>query len=227
MTQLVVDSGATRATWIVLTDGIPSQQVETPGISPLHLSAVQTKEILAQTLPPLPILDCIHFYGTGCGSPLQQADMRQRLSDFFTSASQITVHTDLLAAARALFGQQAGIAAILGTGSNSCYYDGTEIVHNWGGLGYVLGDEGSGAILGRRWLHAYLTHRMPLEIRKAFQYRFELSRGVIMNHVYRQPLTSRYLGSFVPFIAEWRTDDFVSRLLHEHFSEFIRTNVQI
>lgn len=226
--QIIVDSGATKANWVIINQGIRVAKISTLGISPLHLSSIDTAQILQSHLAIYRReAREIFFYGTGCGSPEQKLEMQERLQQFFVSANVVEVHSDLLATARALLREKEGIAAILGTGSNSCYYDGSEIVHNWGGNGYVLGDEGSGATLGKRLLNAFLTAQLPTEIHSDFVKTYQLSRGGILRKVYQEPLASRYLGSFVPFISAHRDHVFFKKMLDQHFYEFFETNIKI
>lgn len=226
--QLIIDSGATKANWLVLEQQQVVEKITTLGISPLHLSEKATADVLHLHLKHYQeSTQQVFFYGTGCGSPQQQADMRARLQQFFTRAKKVEVQSDLLAAARALLGRQAGIATILGTGSNSCFYDGQKIIYNWGGNGYVLGDEGSGATLGKRLLNKYLTAQLPKDLQALFVEEFKWSRGEILQKVYQEPLASRYLGSFVPFVAKHRKHFFIQEMLHQHFQEFINTNIKI
>lgn len=226
--KIIVDSGATKATWGILENGVEINRITTLGISPLHTSEEKTRELLNTHLQAYFLkAKSIYFYSTGCSQIQQQRDMYSRLKKAFIIADYIEIQSDLLAAARALCGNNAGIACILGTGSNSCLYDGHEIISNLGGFGYVLGDEGSGAVLGKRFLAGYLREHLPTQIHQAFFERFRLTRGDIFKSVYKEPLASRYLAQFVPFIYEYRSNTYVKDMLYKHFLDFIETNVAI
>lgn len=148
---LIADSGSTKCTWIA-SDGARTTNVRTRGINAVQHSAEQIREALAE-LPPCDGVTSVKFYGAGCGETFPEASekLRRELKAHF-GTTDITVESDLLGAARALWGHGEGIACILGTGSNSCYYDGVRIVRNTPPLGWVLGDEGSGTYIGRQLL---------------------------------------------------------------------------
>lgn len=226
--KIIVDSGATKATWGILKNGIEIQRIITPGISPLHSSELKTQQLLDEYLQPyFSKAKSIYFYSTGCSQMQQQTVMYHRLKKVFVAVEYIEVQSDLLAAARALCGNHAGIACILGTGSNSALYDGQEIISNLGGFGYILGDEGSGAVLGKRFLADYLRNTLPERIHQEFFKRFKLTKSDIYQSVYQKPFASRYLAQFVPFIHEHRSNVYIQKLLEAHFIDFFEKNVLI
>jgi len=134
-------------------------------------------------------------------------------------------YTDLLAAARALCGKKPGIAAILGTGANSCFYDGNEIVDNVPACGFILGDEGSGAVLGKKFISDYLKRQLPSDLNTLFDQKYNLNYNSIIERVYRQPFPNRYLATFSVFLHQNKTNPYVSKLLKNSFEEFFTRNV--
>ena len=141
------------------------------------------------------------------------------------SISACDVYSDLLGAARAVCGRREGIACILGTGANSCLYDGERIVQNTPALGYILGDEGSGAVLGRRLLNALYKGRLPQHLREAFEQETSLTMSDVIERVYRQPLANRFLASLSPFVARHLDEPALRNMVIDHFREFLRHNV--
>ena len=151
--------------------------------------------------------------------------MCQLLCEAFPEASEVTAESDLLGAARALCQHQEGVACILGTGANSCLYDGQQIVKNTPALGYILGDEGSGAVLGIRFLNALYKGALPDSLRREFETQMGLSMSDVINRVYRQPLANRWLASLSTFIHSHVDLPEVSAMVTENFRCFIRRNV--
>ena len=166
----------------------------------------------------------IHFYGAGC-TPQQIPMMKRLLEEVFPSARTVEVAGDMLGAARALCGNHPGIVCILGTGSNSCYYDGERIVSNVSPLGYILGDEGSGAYLGKRLVGDCLKGQLPDRLCRRFLERFQLTPADIIEQVYRRPLANRFLASLSCFLGENRQEPEIHALLVECFSAFVRRNL--
>lgn len=166
----------------------------------------------------------VHFYGAGCATPQACARVSSQLGKLFTSA-EINVSTDMLGAARAVCGHTAGIVGILGTGSNSCTYDGTGITANVSPLGYILGDEGSGAVLGRLFLGMLLKNRFPAPLRQKFEERYHMDTPDIITRVYRAPQPNAFLASFAPFIAENSYLPEVSAFLFNEFTRYVTHNL--
>lgn len=223
---LIADSGATKCEWKLVADG-KKKTILTQGISPYFLSATQITALLGKELLPklknTKITD-IHFYGTGLSNKENAAIIKKVLKTLFPKA-KIEVQTDLLAAARALCGHKKGIACILGTGSNSCYYDGKKIVKNSPGLGYVLGDEGSGAYLGKKVIQYYLYNTFDEDLKARFEKRFQVSHIEILDHVYKQPLANRYLASFAIFLAENRGHYMIENIIEDGLNDFFFTHL--
>lgn len=224
--KLIADSGATKCEWCLVVDG-KNKTIITQGISPYFLDANQIIALLTKELIPklkkAPITH-IHFYGTGLSNADNVLIIKKVFKSLFPKAT-IEVQTDLLAAARALCGRKKGIACILGTGSNSCYFDGKKIVKNSPGLGYILGDEGSGAYLGKKVVQYYLYNTFDEELKARFEKSFPVSAFEILEHVYKQPLANRYLASFAIFLAENRGHYMIENIIEDGLNDFFFTHL--
>lgn len=166
----------------------------------------------------------VYFYGAGCASPQACNRVSTQLSHLFVNAA-INVDTDMLGAARAVCGHTSGIVGILGTGSNSCTYDGSRITSNISPLGYILGDEGSGAVLGRIFIGMLLKNRFPAILRQKFETRYHIDIPEIIARVYRSPQPNAFLASFAPFIAENSHMPEVSDFLFDEFTRYVTYNL--
>lgn len=226
---LIADSGATKTDWCFGTTLSDRQTIQTEGISPFHMDKAYIDGIILQQLiPQLPasaLSDCtaIHFYGAGC-LPERTEGITRTLRNLFPQAT-VQVNTDLLGAARALCQREPGIACILGTGSNSCLYDGTQIIDNISPLGYILGDEGSGAYLGKRFVGDCLKRQLPGFLAEGLMERYGLTLPDLLEKVYRQPQANRFLASLTPYIYEQREVPEVKEFLKDCFREFFKRNV--
>ena len=167
----------------------------------------------------------VYFYGAGCISEEVCSNVARAIRSNFSDNIKVEVHTDLLAAARALFGHNPGIACILGTGSNSCYYDGEKIVDNVSPLGYILGDEGSGAVLGKLLLGDILKNQLPQEICTKFLKQYDLDRLAIIRRVYKEPQANRFLASVTPFLLENIDCPEIHELVLNAFKAFFKRNI--
>lgn len=220
-TILIADSGATKCEWRLVEKG-KKKTIITQGISPYFLNGIQIEALLnKELLPKLRQADIksIFFYGTGLSNAENVKIIKKTLKKLFPTA-KTEIQTDLLGAARALCGKNKGIACILGTGSNSCYYNGRKIVKNSPGLGYILGDEGSGAYLGKKVIQYYLYNTFDEELRARFEKRFQTSHIEILDHVYKQPLANRYMASFAIFLAENRGHYMVENIIEDGLNDF-------
>lgn len=201
--------------------------VQTGGINPFHQSPDEIGQVIASTLIPqlgdTTEFTDIYFYGAGC-IPSKTDIVEQALRQSFPQA-EISVESDLLGAAHALCGKSAGIACILGTGSNSCAYDGGKIISSVSPLGYILGDEGSGAVLGKRLVGDCLKHQLPDNLCRQFLEEYGLTPASILDKVYRQPLANRFLASLTPFLSAHRLIPEIHSLLISCFTDFFRRNV--
>lgn len=218
---LIADSGATKTEWCLLNNG-KKKILFTQGISPYFLNTDQiadlvTRELLIKIRKIT--VEHIFYYGTGCANPANAKSVKTALLSVFTKA-QVHVHTDLMGAARAVCGHEKGIACILGTGSNSCYYNGKTIVKNSPGIGYVLGDEGSGAYLGKKVLQYYLYNTFDEDLRARFDAKFVTTTPEILDNVYKKPLPNRYMASFALFLAENRGHYMIENIIEDGLNDF-------
>lgn len=227
-TKLIADAGSTKVDWCLIdSNGNIKKQFTTDGINALLISdaelderLVAVKEILGQES----LEDEIHYYGAGCATPTICSKVMKALHRLFPAAI-VYVNSDLLGAARALCGRKPGIACILGTGSNSCLYDGTTIINNVPSLGYLLGDEGSGAALGKRLVADAFKGHLPSIVRENFLAAYNLTLADILDKVYKQPTPNKFLASIVPFIKENIWNPYVYSLVLEELTLFIKRNV--
>jgi N-acetylglucosamine kinase-like BadF-type ATPase len=224
--KLIADSGSTKAEWCLL-DGRKKKIIYTQGLSPYFLSSEQIVKVIEQELKPKmknvqP--DEVFFYGTGCSNPDNIKSVKKAIKKAFPSANNSIDH-DLLGAAKALCGNKKGIACILGTGSNSCYYNGKKIEKNSPGLGYVLGDEGSGAYLGKKVIQYFLYNTFDEELMDGFASRFKVSSFDILEAVYKKPLPNRYLASFAIFLAENRGHYMIENIIEDGFNDFFFNHI--
>ncbi len=221
LTKLIADSGATKTEWCLLHKR-KKKTILTQGISPYFLDSKQIVELLKKELVPRLkniSIDEIYYYGTGCANPANARMVKKSLEKVIDGAA-VNVQHDLMAAARALCGRQKGIACILGTGSNSCYYDGKKIVKNSPGLGYVLGDEGSGAYLGKKVIQYYLYGTFDDELRGRFDLTYTTNAPEILENVYKKPLPNRYLAGFTGFLAENRGHYMIENIIEDGLNDF-------
>ncbi|RYZ24420.1 MAG: N-acetylglucosamine kinase [Chitinophagaceae bacterium] len=221
VTTLIADCGATKSEWKLLHDG-KTKSVLTQGISPYFLSNEALVELLRrELLPKLKGItpERVYYYGTGCANPDNAKRVKACLKKVLPGA-RIEVATDLLAAARAVCGHEKSLACILGTGSNSCFYNGRKVTRNSPGLGYVLGDEGSGAYLGRKVLQYFLYNTFDEDLRARFDARFTTTPVEILDKVYKQPLPNRYLASFAIFLAENRDHYMIENIIEDGLNDF-------
>jgi N-acetylglucosamine kinase-like BadF-type ATPase len=226
LTKLIADSGATKAEWCLLKNG-KKKTVFTQGISPYFLNTDQITDLLLKELRPKlknEEVDEVYYYGTGCANPNNAISVKKAVSKVFEGA-KVEVNHDLMAAARALCGRKKGIACILGTGSNSCYYDGKKIVKNSPGLGYVLGDEGSGAYLGKKVIQYYLYGTFDDELRGRFDAIYTTNASEILENVYKKPMPNRYLAGFCQFLAENRGHYMIENIIEDGLNDFFFTHL--
>ena len=224
---LIADSGATKIDWRIIDDEGKIKQTRTPGFSP-YLTDPKSliKDVEKSVVPEIPkgaTVSEVFFYGTGCiGDNVSR--VRNILAIPLPEA-KISVNNDVLAAARALCGHEAGIACILGTGSNSCLYDGEKIIRNIPGLGFALGDEGSGAYLGKTLLADLLRGSCPAKITERLQKRFDLSMEEVLRRVYRAESPSQYLAGFARFIQQNIKEPYLYQLVYKAFNKFIEKSI--
>ena len=225
---LIADSGSTKTDWCVVENRQPIQQISTKGINPFFQSEEEiSNEIATSLLPQLKTnaLDAVYFYGAGCGFPDKIAMVHRAITKHLQIKREVEVNTDMLAVAHGLCQHEAGIACIMGTGSNSCYYDGKQIVSNVSPLGFILGDEGSGAVLGKLLVGDILKNQMTPELKEKFLKQFSLTPADIIDRVYRKPFPNRFLASLSPFLAQNIDEPCIHALVLGSFKSFLKRNV--
>lgn len=223
---LIADSGSTKTEWRVIDGNGNIAQVRTSGINPYYQDQETIAGILAAELDghlKTPI-EKVYFYGAGCSTQESRDKVAKSFATLLPKA-QSEVSTDMLAAARSLCGHQRGIACILGTGSNSCLYDGASVIENVPSLGYILGDEGSGSYLGNRLLGHFIRKELPQGILDKMVKRFDLSRSVILENVYQNDTPARYMAGFSKFIFQNISDPFLYKMVYDGFVVFFEKNV--
>ncbi len=227
MSILIADSGSTKTDWRLIDADGRIHQDQTEGYNPYLVDtstiASSIQKNLTESFQQANLRE-IYFYGAGCSVAEKKNLVAEALRTVFPSA-KITIEHDLLGAARALCGRNAGMAAILGTGSNSCYYDGQQILENSPSLGWVFGDEGSGSALGRELVRRYLYKAWSNDIQDRITKRFELSRNEILDRIYKQPMPNRFLASFSKFIFQNIEQPEMSELVVQNFRQFFKQHI--
>jgi glucosamine kinase len=217
----IADSGSTKSSWVFVDKGNKKYNYKTVGINPYYQSSEDIyKSLTTELLPAIEFtekVDVIYFYGAGLELEKQRQEVAIALKKAFPT-TEIHVEHDLLAAARAVLGDDEGIACIAGTGSNTCYYDGKEIARNVHSLGLFLGDEGSGGYLGKLIARDYIRQSMPMDIRNKFEQFTPDREEQILDKVYTKPFPNRYLASLAPFIIQNQKDKYAHDLAYENFS---------
>lgn len=239
---LIADSGSTKTDWTLLNGDSVVRTCSTLGTNPVHQTDDAISAVFAVARQALDVAGNVDklrvmFYGAGCIAE-QTERMRRLLTevllhaapaeshDSLASRSRVAVYSDLLAACHALCGHQEGVACILGTGSNSCLYDGEQVVANTPPLGYILGDEGSGAVLGKNFLNALFKGRLPESMKWEFLDAYGLTYADVIRRVYREPMANRFLASFSPFIHDHLHVETVRQLVIDNFRAFLHRNVR-
>lgn len=226
---LIADCGSTKIDWCLLNGNEKVAQIFTTGMNALLLTQDEMTQCIHDELLPHLLnykIDEIHYYGAGIISDEIKAHVRGALQANLPTAQHIEIETDLVGAARALCGRKPGIACILGTGSNSCYYDGERVVDNVSPLGYILGDEGSGAVMGKLLVGDVLKHQLPEHLCEKFLQEYDTDRTQIINAVYRQPAANRYLAHFAPFLQKNIHEPAIHDLVFNAFTAFFVRNVE-
>ncbi len=225
---VIADSGSTNTNWIISENRSVIDKIKTVGLnpnfsSPDHISSVVKEKILPRVTDSEHMK--IYFYGSGCSGTYLCDRAREAIRKIFNKA-YIEINSDLLGAARALLGKDKGIASILGTGSNSCLYDGEKIIANIPPLGFILGDEGGGAYLGKRLLADYLKKIMPDDVSELFSDKYQTHKELVIEKVYRGEFPNKYIASFVVFLKDNISKPYCSELVEDAFSDFINRNIR-
>ena len=225
---LVADSGSTKCDWILIDQSNTHHKTNTMGFNPFFhstefiLEKIQENEIFQNYKSEIKE---IYFYGAGCSSADRKIILERALSQFFTSAEKIDVDHDLMGAVFATTPYTPGISCILGTGSNSCFFDGKNINEHLPALGYILGDEGSGSYFGKILLADWLYHRMPLELYSEFQDKYELTKEGIFDAIHRKKHPNVYLASFMPFVSDHKDHPYMKDMVYQGLAKFINIHV--
>lgn len=225
--KLIADSGATKTEWRLLGDG-RQRSFFTTGISPYHMDQTQIENLLLSEFPASVLkkkIKSIHYYGTGCYTKPKANIVQKALRSIFPSAV-LNVSHDLMGAAIAVCGDHPGIACILGTGSNSCFYNGKKIITNSPGLGYILGDEGSGAYLGKKVIQHVLYGIFDKELMASFQTMYKTDKAEILHNVYKEPFANRYLAGFSKFLAAHRGHYMIENIIEDGIGDFFNQHLE-
>ncbi|NEW84823.1 MAG: ATPase [Mariniphaga sp.] len=221
---IIADSGTTKTEWCIIADNGTTESLVTSGINPFYQEAENISTILDREFTAARKYDYIYFYGAGCINQEKQNIVRKSLMQIFET-SNIFIGSDLLAAAHSLCQDQPGVACILGTGSNSCYYNGSEIEANVSPLGFILGDEGSGAVLGKKLIGDVLKKQLPLSLIKEFFETYNTIAAEILENVYKKPFPSRYLANFTKFLSKNIKHPEIENIVVTSFREFLTRNL--
>lgn len=224
--KVIADSSTTRTEWALVDDGQIVEHAFTTGLNPYFQSRRDLSHAIRLELPEAFFRrrwDHVYFYGAGCANKEKRKTMESSLVAQFRTP--VTVESDLLGAARGLLVHDAGLACIIGTGSNSCMYNGTEITRNVPPLGYVLGDEGSGAYIGKTFVADVLRGLAPEHLVKAFFEAMSVTHNMLMDAVYSDPMPSRSLARYSGFLADHMADPYVHSLLFDAFMRFFERNI--
>lgn len=224
---LISDSGSTKADWVAVSNGVITGEYSTKGFNPFfHDKVFITAELSGNAgLNALrDKISAVYFFGAGCSSPERNAIIAEGLKEFFKYAI-IAVEHDMLGCALSVCNGEPGLACIIGTGSNICFFDGRHVGSTRHGLGYVLGDEASGSYFGKKLLARYIYGLLPLHLEKSFSEKYQLSKEDIIRHVYSEPNPNVFLASFATFLSDHGDDPFIRSLIRSGIEEFFETNV--
>lgn len=223
---LIADAGSTKVKWTLLSPSGVETTFVTDGLNALLAEHDEVERKLSEVRSRLGAHEVgeVWYYGSGCAIPRVCRKMGEALCNAL-GTTHVNVDSDLLGGARALFGHKRGIACILGTGSNSCLYDGEGIERNVPSLGYVLGDEGSGAALGKRLVAEAFKGQLPANVREKFLDMYQLTLTEILDKVYRSTSPNKFLASLVPFLRDNLWNPYVYSLVLEELISFVKKNV--
>lgn len=222
MTLLIADSGSTKTEWILIDSSNQKTLFSTKGLNPYFTSKEQIAAEVGELVTQLGEVkvDKVLFYGAGCSSPAMATLVKEAISSQFND-SEVIINTDLLASAKACFNDREGIACILGTGSNSCVYDGEKIIDQIPSLGFTLGDEGSGGYFGKKLVRDYYYNIMPKELHASLESKFDMSLETTLDYVYRKPRGNAYIASFAFILAEFSEHPYIQDVVEKGFNEFV------
>ncbi len=223
---LIADSGSTKTTWLLVGPN-SKEEWQTEGLNPVSLSAESMIRIIAgnqQLVEFANEVETLYFYGAGCNGKARCITVASVLQMHFINAT-IRVDSDLKGAVLAVTGNEKGIIGILGTGSNACYWDGSNIIQYTPALGYILGDEGSGSKLGIHLIRNFLYRKLPISLQSDMQMTYQLDKNAVIDQVYQQEQAKAYLASFTPFLVKHKEHPFVQEMISNHFETFIDNHI--
>lgn len=224
---LIADSGSTNTDWIIIHENKILTEFTTSGLNPYFITSHEVYQEV-QTQFPAGInkdeIGHLYFYGSGCSSPDMKSIISNGLQKLFPQ-SEIEINHDLLGAARALLNNEKGIAVILGTGANTCLYNGQDIISNVASLGFILGDEGGGDYLGKLFITEYLYGNLPYEISDAFLKKYKFTNSEIMHKIYKEPFPNRFLASLSTFILDHSKNEFIKRIIKRSFTDLFLKHI--
>ncbi len=220
---LIADSGSTKTHWVLASSHQDKEDFYSSGINPYFMNNVQIIELVNEVFSytDKQNISNVYFYGAGCENDDKCGIVRDSLQLCFPNA-EIFVAEDLLASARALFGNGKGVACILGTGSNAAVFDGNNFISKIDSLGYLLGDEGSGAYIGKQLLMDYYRKIMPLELRQNFQKEFNIKLGDVLDRIYKQESPNRYVAGFAVFVSKYSNNEYIKSVTINAIDDFIK-----
>lgn len=225
--HLIVDAGATKSNFVAVEDNVIVAQMLEKGINATYSEVSEIMQIFSSVVAKFPqdlAISNVDFYGAGCARE-QNASKISSLLQLYYPQSSVNVHSDLLAACRALSGNESSMVCILGTGAASCYYDGEKIAKRAPSLGYLLGDEGSGTNLGKRFLISYLNHSLPIKIKSDFENKFSVSEEIAIRKIYQEPHPNNFMASIPPFLHENINEDVISTIVINAFRDFFKSQI--
>lgn len=225
---VIADAGATKITWLILAGGDASRRVRTAGVNALTASYAEATEVYREAAAAISAISedvaAVHYYGTGCSTPQVCRETAARLQTAWPGTA-VEVAGDMLLCARAMLGHSPGVACILGTGSNAAVYDGHGISRGGAGLGFVMGDNGSGCELGKRLLSDWLKGLLPADLHRDFAAYGAPARETLLERVYRGKAPARWLASFAPFLSQRRGHPYVDAMLADEFRRFVTRDI--
>jgi len=226
-TILLADSGSTKTEWCLVKQDNASKTLFTGGLNPYYHTEESIGEILRDKLIPaldnIPV-DGVYFYGAGCTGDEHTTMLRKVLSDVFGTET-VEVESDIMGSVRAVCGHKPGIAGILGTGANSCKYDGEKVIDNVPVLGFILGDEGSAGYFGRKILQGYFYREMPEDLKNDLEASYDMNRGTILENVYKKPQPNTYVAGFAKFIGRHSGHPYIQGILREGLQEAVQRHI--
>lgn len=223
---LIAESGSTKTQWCLVDSDRLEDLVNTPGVNPFNLTSTEIESIMRPVSVGVDIykLKKIYFFGAGCSTAKNKEKIKSALVNIF-KCRNIEVDTDLKAACLALAGDEPGLIGLIGTGSNSCIWNGRAITEHVPSLGYVLGDEGGGVSIGRQLVADYLKKQMPSHLRKKFGEKYDVDTEFVLERVYQMQMPNRYLAGYAPFAEENIEDEYCRLIVFNQFKNYIERNI--